>query len=153
MARYLSLVTFRAKLIAKPSPLFEKACGILPHRRPRNTSGQGFPGGIDFQLGPSVALHFDNRMEDSMEKQGDNTPSSNNLKLVKGKTDRSYDTTNELRGDRKFADEFAARTTYEADTETFKNPHERENPNARNKNKDGLLLGSREDSLEIDDEK
>lgn len=88
-----------------------------------------------------------------MEKQDDNTPSSNNLESVKGKTDRTYDTTNELRGDRKFADEFAAGTTYEADTETFKNPYERENPNAQNKNKVGLLLGSREDSLEVEDEK
>lgn len=88
-----------------------------------------------------------------MAKQFDNTPSSNNLNSVKRKTDRAYDTTNELRGDRQFADEFADGTTYESDTETFKNPHERENPNAQNKNKEGLLLGSREDSLEIEDEK
>lgn len=88
-----------------------------------------------------------------MEKQFDNTPSSNNLNSVKRKTDRAYDTTNELRGDRQFADEFASDSAIEVDTETFKNPYERENPNAQNKNKEGLLLGSREDSLEIEDEK
>ncbi len=88
-----------------------------------------------------------------MEKQLDNTPSSNDLKSVKRKTDRAYDTTNELRGDRQFANDFAAANSYESDAETFINPYERENPNAQNKNKKGILLGSREDSLEIEDEK
>ncbi|OYZ21249.1 MAG: hypothetical protein B7Y39_09460 [Bdellovibrio sp. 28-41-41] len=85
-----------------------------------------------------------------MEKQIDNIPSSNNLDTVKRKTDRAYDATNELRGDRQFADEFASDIAYETDTETFKNPYERESPNAQNKNKEGVLLGSREDSLEIE---
>jgi hypothetical protein len=92
-------------------------------------------------------------MEEFMETKIDNTPSSNNLNSIKRKTDRACDTTNELRGDRQFADEFADGTTYESDTETFKNPHERENPNALNKSKVGMLLGSREDSLEIEDGK
>lgn len=88
-----------------------------------------------------------------MEKQIDNTPSSNNLNTIKRKTDRAYDATNELRGDRQFADEFASDIANETETETFKNPYERENPNRQNKNKEGVLLGSREDSLEIEDVK
>lgn len=88
-----------------------------------------------------------------MEKQVDNIPSSNDLSSIKGKTDRACDSTNELRGDRQFADEFASDTAYEADTELFKNPYERDYPKALNRSKVGMLLGSREDSLEIEDGK
>lgn len=89
-----------------------------------------------------------------MEKQGDNTPSSNSISSVKSHTDRTYDHTNDLRGDRKFAEEFADSETVdvtEFNEEPFKNPYEREYPNSENKNKEGMLLGSREDSLETED--
>lgn len=90
-----------------------------------------------------------------MQSRIDHTPSSNTLVSVKGKTDRAYDTTNDLRGDRKFTEDFTSPSVVEVhteDTETFKNPYERENPNAQNRNKPGIKLGSREDSLETDDE-
>lgn len=89
-----------------------------------------------------------------METKQDNTPSSNSISSVKSKTDRSYDHTNDLRGDRKFAEEFAASETFdvtEFNEEPFKNPYEREYPNSQNTNKPGVILGSREDSLETED--
>lgn len=89
-----------------------------------------------------------------MESQKINTPSSNSLPSVKANTDRSYDHTNDLRGDRKFAEEFAdseTRDVTEFNEEPFKNPYEREFPNYQNRSKPGLELGSREDSLETKD--
>lgn len=89
-----------------------------------------------------------------MRIQKGNMPSSNSLSSVKAHTDRSYDNTNDLRGDKKFFEGFAASETQgvtEFNEEPFSNPYEREYPNYQNRNNPEIELGSREDSLETDD--
>jgi hypothetical protein len=83
-----------------------------------------------------------------MEENKDNTPSSNSLSSVKSHTDRTQDHTNDLRGDRKFADEFSADLNDNVYDDTKGPGTLPGEPDERTKKLSKYGLGSRDESLE-----